>query len=296
MVLLSSLFAQIGTLIQKDGLVKVKHQNSIKKVSLKVNDTIENGDTIYTYKSIAVIKLNDESIIKLTPYSQIEFNKNKLSQKQGEIYFNIKKRETNKIVVSTAFTTIGVKGTTFIVNDKQKNCIVALKKGALNFKSLSGKYELHKKKLMNEFDDFVKKQEGEFKDYKKKLYKEFIEYTAEFELKENKTVSFNGNKVYENDMNKNDSKSFDNFEVEFKLTNFDLTDSKHKEENIQNETNSSTVVTKTPKPIETKKVEIEDEFEIKVRNPKEKNIENNLNINKIEKPTEDNSFDELDEE
>jgi hypothetical protein len=218
-LLLSSLFAQIATLIKKEGIVKIKHKSSIKKSSLKINDSIENGDTIYTYNSIAVIKLNDGSIIKLTPHSTLKIDENKISQKKGEIYFNIKKQKVHKLQVATIFTTIGVKGTTFIVNDNQIQ-FVALKKGLLSFKALKGKYEIHKSKLIEEFNNEVKKQEREFEDYKNQLYKEFIEYKAEFQIKENYIVSFNGNKVYENRMNKNNLKEFSKFESGFKLSNF----------------------------------------------------------------------------
>jgi hypothetical protein len=218
-LLLSSLFAQIATLVQKEGIVKVKHKDSIKKESLKINDILEKGDTIYTYNSIAVIKLKDNSIIKLTPYSELKLNENKVSQKKGEIYFNIKKRKLHKLQVATAFTTIGVKGTIFIVNDNQIH-FVALKKGLLAFKALKGKYEIHKSKLIQEFNDEIKKQEREFKNYKNQLYKEFIEYKAEFKMKENNIVSFNGNKVYENRIDKNNLKEFNKFENEFKLSSF----------------------------------------------------------------------------
>jgi hypothetical protein len=218
-LLLSSLFAQIATLVQKEGIVKVRHKGSIKKSSLKIDDKIENGDIIYTYDSIAVIKLKDGSLIKLTPHSTLKIDANKLSQKNGEIYFNIKKQKAHKLKLATAFTTIGVKGTIFIVNDNQIQ-FVALKQGLLNFKALKGKYEIHKSKLIQEFNDEVAKQEKEFEDYKNQLYKEFIEYKAEFQIKENYIVSFNGNKVYENRMNKNNLKEFSKFESRFKLSNF----------------------------------------------------------------------------
>jgi hypothetical protein len=220
-LLLSSLFAQIATLIQKEGIVKVKHKGSIKKSSLKINDKIENGDTIYTYNSIAIIKLKDGSILKLTPHSALKIDENKILQKSGEIYFNIKKQKVHKLEVATAFTTIGVKGTIFIVNDNQIQ-FVALKQGLLNFKALKGEYEIHKTSLIEEFNNEVAQQEREFEDYKKQLYKEFIEYKKEFYLKENSIVSFTGNKVYENKMNKKNLKEFDKFEKNFKLSNFNF--------------------------------------------------------------------------
>ena len=297
-ILLSYSFAQqIGVLIKKEGFVKVKHSHSIRKVSIKANEPIENGDTIYTYKAIAVIKLNDTSILKLTPYSEVSFNQNKVAQKQGEIYYSIHKRKpNNKLLVSTTFTTIGVKGTIFVVNSKSKNHSVALKKGLLAFKSLKGKYELHTKKLMNEFEKYKQKQNKEFKDYKNKLYKEFIEYKSSFYLKANKTVSFDGNKVYENPMDKNYSKNFKTFENNFKLSNFDM--SKYVAKSNETKENNSTIIPKK-----------HNDYVIVVRNPKVPNTktkqpkkiqqnqqDNELNISEMKNTKKSDSFKELNEE
>jgi len=300
-ILLSSMFAeQLGTLIKKEGLVKVKHPNSIRKVSLKINDPINNGDMVYTYKSIAVVELNDSSIIKLTPYSQIEFNSsNRVNQKKGKIYFHIHKRKTHKLAVATAFTTIGVKGTTFIVDEAVKHS-VSLKEGVLKFKSLSGKYELHKKSLLNQFKNFVKKGNNEFDKYNKNLNKEFKKYTQEFELQANHTVAFDGNKVIEKKMDKKELEEFSKFEKKFKLINFDSKD--HSKPQIKNkikETNSSVTETNSTKIIPTKKLapkKIKNDFVIKVRNPKTigKTIEEELIPTK--KPSKNSAFNELDEE
>jgi hypothetical protein len=220
MIFVSYLLSDIGTLAHKEGLVKIKHKNSIKKTSMKINDKIKVGDTIYTYKSIAVIELSDKSVIKLSPNSEISFNKDKFAQKSGEVYFNIKKRNTNKIIISTSFTTIGVKGTTFIVNDASDDCIVSLKTGKLNLKSKNGDYEIHKMKVLSEYQEYLNNQKEEFEEYKKTLYEEFIEYKSEFDLQENRSVSFNGNKVYEKHFDKKIDKKFEEFEDEFKLNNF----------------------------------------------------------------------------
>jgi hypothetical protein len=289
---LSSLFAQIATLIQKEGIVKVKHKNSIKKSSLKINDKIENGDIVYTYNSIAVIKLENGSIIKLTPHSTLKMDKNKVSQKTGKIYFHIKKQKVHKLAVATTFTTIGVKGTTFIVNSTQ-NKSVSLKKGLLQFKSLNGKYEIHKKKLVDEFNNYIKKQESEFNSYKKQLYKEFIEYKSEFSLKENKTVSFNGNKVYENDMNKNNVKEFDKFEKAFKLSTFNL---KNYEKNETIKLNTKETNISKKELIKDKGISQKIIKEIpKPKKDDDEELEKNLHKN-IKNSNKNDFFNELDEE
>jgi len=191
-----SLFAnEIGTLTYTDGIVKVKHLHSIVKKSLKTGDKIETGDKILTYNSLATIKLKDSSILKLNQYSTIKFGK-KITQENGEVYYHISKQKHNLIQVATNFTTIGVKGTTFVV-DSNKTKAVSLKKGVVSLTAPKGKYEIHKKRKLSEFELYQLQMNSEFNEYKKQLYKEFIEYKKSFDLKENNTVTFNGNKVYE---------------------------------------------------------------------------------------------------
>jgi hypothetical protein len=207
------LFAgEIGTLIYKQGLVKVQHQHSIRKKSLKLNDKILNGDKISTYDSIATIELNDKSIIKLDKYSTIKFDNNKFKQENGKIYYKITKRKQQTLKVATLFTTIGVKGTIFIV-DADKTKMVALKRGLVSLTAPKGKYEIHKKKLVDEYEAFKMGMNNEFNEYKKDLYKEFIEYKKSFDLKQNFMVTFDGNKAYEKKLN---PKEFDYFENNFK--------------------------------------------------------------------------------
>jgi len=202
----------VGHLIFKKGLVKVQHKHSIKKSSLKINSPIYKGDKISTYNSIATIELNDKSIIKLDKYSTIKFS-DKLEQTTGRVYYNIKKRKQKTLQIATMFTTIGVKGTTFIVNTNQ-NKMVALKKGLISLTSPKGKYEIHKKRLLNEYEKYKLEMENNFKTYKNNLYKEFIEYKKSFDLHQNHLVTFNGNKVYQKDLNS--SKYFPYFENNFK--------------------------------------------------------------------------------
>ena len=215
LILLSlNLFAneQIGKLIFKNGLVKVQHLNSIRKKSLNLNNPIYQGDKISTYNSLATIELNDKSIIKLDKYSTIKFDK-KFKQTAGRIYYKITKRKQQRLEIATNFTTIGVKGTTFIV-DTNKTKMVALKKGLVSLTALKGKYELHKRKKLTEYEQYKLSINNSFGKYKKQLSKEFIEYKKTFDLPQQQIVIFDKNKAHQKDLNS--SKYFPYFEKQFK--------------------------------------------------------------------------------
>ena len=56
----------IGIVQKVDGIVKVKHQNSIKKEKVKQGYEIQTGDIISTFRnSAAVLELKDKSKVAL---------------------------------------------------------------------------------------------------------------------------------------------------------------------------------------------------------------------------------------
>jgi len=202
---------KIGILNYKEGIVKIKHQNSIRKFSLNIGDQIFNKDEISTYNSIAEIILDDNSTIKLDKYSTIKFIDNNISQTSGKVYYKITKRKQKRLNVATIFTNIGVKGTTFIVTTTPQK--VSLKEGIVNLKAIKGEYEIHTKRLLNQFELYKLNINEQFSQYKQNLYKEFIEYKKSFDLNPNYSVVFHGNKVYQEKL---DIKEFEYFEKNFK--------------------------------------------------------------------------------
>lgn len=204
------LFADIGVLIKTKGIVKRKAANSIMKRSVHSGYKIKNGDTIYTFDSLAVIQLKDKSIIKLDKYSTISFAKHSIKQSKGRAYYKITHQKVKQLAVITPYTTIGVKGTIFVVSDKKQNNYVALKKGRISLTAQRGEYEIYS--IKEKFAKYKQNLMNEFNEYKKQLQKEFVEYKKSFDLSAGKMVVFNGNKVYEK---KIDPKIFEYFKNEF---------------------------------------------------------------------------------
>ena len=108
----------------------------------------------------------------------------------------------------TNFTTIGVKGTVFVVDNSNKT--IGLKKGVISLNAKEGVYKIHK--LKKEFDNYKKSVMDEFNSYKKKMQKEFIEYKKSFDIKSNTMVIFSGkNEVYEKKLDNSMFKVFERF-------------------------------------------------------------------------------------
>ncbi len=218
-IVISMLAQPLATVIKIDGKVKVLKEGSIKKTKVKMLQKLNSDDLIITYKnSMATIKLNDGSIIILDANSKLKINsEDMIKHNGGKIFFNIKKRTTNSLKVATNFATIGVKGTKFIINNSIDLQDVSLKSGLVNIESNNGEFELHKRKhkKLSLFEQYKLAQQNNFNTYKTKLEEEFVEYKKQFDLLPNRTISFNGNKVYEDITSKDKQNEFLQFESFF---------------------------------------------------------------------------------
>ena len=195
-LLSSNSFAEkIGVLAKSNGTVKVLQKDSIKKSKVKAGYEINSGDLLITYTNAsAMIKLLDGSDVVLDKSSQIQFlSENEIHQNSGEIYYNIVKRgKKNSLKIQTEFAIIGIKGTTFIINDSEDSKSVALSEGLIGVASLKEEFELHRKKEMEEYERFKKEQEMGFEAFKKEMEEDIITNVKEFDLKAGKSISFSG--------------------------------------------------------------------------------------------------------
>jgi len=205
----------VGSVEKLKGNVKVKSEGSIKKSKVKAGLEIKAGDLIITSKSAsAKIKLKDGSAVVLDESSSILFNSTyNAEQNSGKIYYKITSRDAkNSLKIKTPFAIIGIKGTTFIVNASKEDSSVALKEGLIGVASIKEEFELYRKEVKKQFEDFMAQQQAAYDEYKQVQKPGFVEKTKEFDLKEKRTVSFDGNKASEREWTKEDDEEFKYFE------------------------------------------------------------------------------------
>jgi hypothetical protein len=184
-------------------------------------------DTIVTRDGgKAVVQFNDGAMSVLDEKSSLRVEKSSwFSHLGGKIYFTFRKVFGEPKRVKTPFSTIGVRGTTFIVYADASGNGVALQEGRLNIESPGEEYELHIRREQDEFAAF--KQEAqekteemnrEFDSYKNQIKREFVEYRKSFTLDANRVIRFNGNRVDLTSMDSADnaeiSAAFGDFEQE----------------------------------------------------------------------------------
>lgn len=207
---------QLATIEKIVGKVKVLKANELRATNAKPNQILYKDDLIITYKdAMTTIKLDDNSLVTLAEKTKLRvLNSKELKQEEGKIFYNIETQGKNTMTVATNFATIGVKGTSFIINDAQEQKDVSLKTGLVGVSALEGEFEIHKKKenKLSKYENYKLAEDNDFDNYKTKIEEEFIEYKKEFDLHPDYTISFSGNVVKENKTQEDVSTEFEEFE------------------------------------------------------------------------------------
>jgi hypothetical protein len=136
----------------------------------------------------------------------------------GKIYYFISKRtREERVRVQTTTSTIGVRGTTFVVDsvgDEQKQDTVSLQEGVLNFESNDDEYfKLYQRRELDEFEQFKRQMQSEYDAYKAELEEEFVAYKKSIQLEQGFALKFNGKKVVKLPFDENSNRQFEEFEA-----------------------------------------------------------------------------------
>lgn len=211
-----------GLIVKNSGVVKITSAKGKVREVTGSNVEVREMDTVSTGEDgKAVVMFNDGALTVLDQKSSLQIDKkNWLSHLGGKIYFTFRKVFSGQRQVKTKFSTIGIRGTTFIVYDnKEEGAGVALKEGKLELVSTGDNYEIHRQKSVDNFKAFKQQAEesrkamkSEYDDYKKNTMEEFVEYKNSFTMEANHVIRFDGNRVDETAMSEKERASFDDFE------------------------------------------------------------------------------------
>jgi len=230
------IFFQIGLCFADESVVVVAAEGSVtvaeaigktttpvkSKSILPASNILTTGPT-----AKAVVRVGDNGFIVVGKNSQVEINKAKdhvgfFKQLTGVVYYamNSIKGKQRPIEVRTATTTIGIRGTRFLVSSTDERNDIGMRKGQVNVASLEGDFEIHKKTELDEFSSFMKeaedaiaKEQRDFEEYAAKNQKEFIEFKREFFLDANRMAKFDGKRVVDIPLSGETKIEMENFET-----------------------------------------------------------------------------------
>ena len=210
-----------GVILKTSGVVKIINAQGEAREVTGSEVVVREMDTVSTSAgSQAVVRFNDGALSVLDEKSSLQVEKkNWLSHLGGKIYFTFRKVFGGERQVKAKFSTIGIRGTTFIVTDNEDAQSVSLQEGKLGLESSGDDYEIHRQKPVDDFAAFKQQaldaknaMKKEYEDYKKQTMEEFVEYKKSFTMQANHVIHFDGNRVDETKMGEKEQASFSNFE------------------------------------------------------------------------------------
>jgi len=214
-----------GKVLKVNGDVEIINVKGEKRLIKKADEPLNEMDTIVTKNGGSVVVQFDDGVLSvLDEKSRLRVEKSSwFSYLGGKVYFTFKSFFGEPRRVKTRAATIGVRGTTFIIseNEKQNGETVALKEGLLKIESTGPAFEIHKTKNIDEFTQFKQhRQQGkqamqnEFEQYKQQTRQEFVEYRHQFTLQPNRVINLSGYRVDETVMSEANKADFELFESE----------------------------------------------------------------------------------
>lgn len=215
-----------GKVLKLTGDVEVIDARGETRSIKNVDEPLNEMDTIVTKKDASVVvRFNDGALSVLDEKSRLRVEKTSwFSYLGGKVYFTFKKVfGEHQRMVKTRAATIGVRGTTFIINENSERSgeSVALKEGELQIESTGPAFEIHKKKILDEFEQFKLEQQrekqaqkNEFEQYKQQTMHEFVEYRREYVLRPNRVINLSGYRLDEAAMTESNKADFESFETE----------------------------------------------------------------------------------
>lgn len=211
-----------GVVLKTTGEVSIVNAQGEARNITGTDIVVHEKDTVTTGAgSQAVVRFNDGALSVLEERSSLQIESdNWLSHLGGKIYFTFRKVFSGSRQVKTNFSTIGIRGTTFIVYDNEEGEAVALQEGKLELESPGEEYEIHRKKPADDFAAFKQQAQAdleamqkEYQAYKEQTMTEFVEYKKSFTLEASRVVRFDGKRVDESEMSEMQQNSFSDFEA-----------------------------------------------------------------------------------
>jgi len=199
-------------IVARSGNIGIVSGNLIRP--LQGNVSVPSGTTLATSGNArAVVRVGSTGYIVLGESSRIRIGKpadhaGLFRQITGIIYYAIntlkgdRKGDRHPINVRTDVSSLGIRGTRFMVITTPDKAEVAMRKGVIAVQSTDGEFELYKHIENDQFEAYQQQAEQamqhvqrEFEEYQDQSRQAFLKYTEEFDLSANQMVSIDGKRA-----------------------------------------------------------------------------------------------------
>jgi len=211
----------VAKLVAFEGQVSIKPNSKVLKTSPgALPRSLCAGDEIHTLEGRALINdgrfsvaVDHFSMAIFTGVGKAELNK-------GQALFEVRKRTAQKgVEVKTRLSVIGVKGTRFLVGDKETGVSVVLDQGVVDITSTQGPVGLYRetttsKPVEEDFESYARRhaegvasEKSAFEQYKSEVQREFVAYVESLTLEAGKELVTQGRIAVERKISSDAAKS-----------------------------------------------------------------------------------------
>lgn len=189
---------------------KLVQGSDTKLLSTSVVKTSEGSRAYIKLVDGSKIILRENSLIRLNGFSEIGVDR-------GKVLFSVAKRSIDVFKVATKIALLGVRGTSFLVDQSNSHddLAVHLQEGLVRVSSTDKKFEYFKKEQKSEFERFKEQMNSEFDAYKTAHLKEFREYVKEIDMQAGDVLTISNNKARNIEWSAEFDGWFDEFNASF---------------------------------------------------------------------------------
>ncbi|MDP2787458.1 MAG: FecR domain-containing protein [Pseudomonadota bacterium] len=211
----------VAKMVSFDGQVSVKPAGKVLKTSPgALPRTLCAGDEVHTFEGRALIN-DGRSAVALDRFSVVAFNAaGRAALDKGLALFEVKKRTAEAgVEVKTRLSVIGVKGTRFLVGDKNDDVSVVLDEGVVDIASTQGPVGLYREKTVTrppdeDYESYARRlaegvagEQAAFEKYKTQVQREFVAYVENLTLAAGKELVTAGRIAVERDISGESAKA-----------------------------------------------------------------------------------------
>jgi len=210
----------VAKMVAVEGQVSIKPGGKVLKTSPGVLPrALCAGDEVHTFEGRALIDDGRYSVA-VDQFSVAVFNgAGQAALNKGQALFEVRKRKAAAgVEIKTRLSVIGVKGTRFLVGDKNEGVSVVLDEGVVDITSTQGPVGLYREKVgakpAEDFESYARKnaegvagERAAFEQYKTQVQREFVAYVENLTLAAGKELVTLGRIAVERDISTDSAKA-----------------------------------------------------------------------------------------
>jgi len=204
----------VAKMVAFEGQVSIRPSDKVLKTSPgALPRGLCAGDEVHTFEGRALINDGRSSVV-IDQFSVAAFNgAGRAALSKGQALFEVRKRKAEAgVEVKTRLSVIGVKGTRFLVSDKNDGVSVVLDQGVVEIASTQGPVGLYREKSStreseDNFETYARRkaeaiagEQAAFDQYKTQVQREFVAYVENLTLEAGKELVTVGHIAVERDI------------------------------------------------------------------------------------------------